>query len=389
MKPLILPFERLLTFEDSNFVKQAILKAIDVFESWGYDYLKLPAFDHYEVHKEALGDKVRDAIVLKNLYEGSIVTLRTDFTTQVVRSVSFLNTRHYPLRVYYFGTVFSSAGSTFEKFQTGIELIGVRETEGDAEVISAVHEYLKRLGLKNITVAVGHVGVVNGVLSKLDKEKRETVKKAFMEKNLSFLRTVFGNGPEAELPLAQGGEEVLELLNDLGLEEVEKELRKLGRHLSQEGINFIYDLSEVREFPYYTGIVFEAFVPELGMPVAGGGRYDELSRLYGSDFPATGGTVYVDKLPEVMDFKKERKDFFVVDLSEGKEFGFRIASYLRKRGYKVGRDIIRRSLKHSLDYAFGEGYSKVAVLIDEEDVRVYTTPWDFQVFTLKKFLELF
>ena len=389
MKPLILPFERIHTFEESNLLKRAILKASEVFESWGYNYLKLPVFDHYEVHGKALGDKVRNAIVFKDISEGSLVALRADFTTQVVRSVSFFKVWHYPLRVYYFGTLFSSEGSTYEKFQAGVELIGVKEIEGDAEVISAVHEFLKGLGLKEITVTVGHVGIVRSILSRIEEEKREQVKRAFMEKNLSFLRTAFGGGPESELPLAQGGDEVLDLLRDLGLEREREELTEIGRHLSAEGINFIYDLSEVREFPYYTGVVFEMFVPELGAPVAGGGRYDELSKLYGGDFPATGGTVYVDKLLEVIDSDKEKKDFFVVDLSEEKEFGFKIASYLRRKGYKVGRDIVRRNLEHSLDYAFEEGYTKVVVLLDDKDVRIYTTPKDFQMFTLKDFLELF
>ena len=389
MRSVILPFERILTFEESNLLKKAILKAVEVFESWGYDYLRLPLFDHYEAHREALGEKAKSAVVFKDTSEGSLVALREDFTTQVVRSVSFFKVWHYPLRIYYFGTVLSSEGGTYENFQTGVELIGVKEIEGDAEVISAVYDYLKKLGLKDVTVAIGHVGIVNSILSKLEEKRKEEVRRAFKEKNLSFLRTAFGGGPEAELPLAQGGEEVLDLLKDLGLEEVRKELKELGRHLSAEGVRFTYDLSEVREFPYYTGVVFEVFLPNLGAPVAGGGRYDKLSRLYGADFPATGGTVYADRLLEILTPEKERKDFFVVNLSKDKEFGFRIASYLRGKGYKVGKDMVRRGLEHSLDYAFGEGYSKVVVLLDEKDVRVYTTPKDYQLFTLKEFLELF
>lgn len=382
----VLPFERILTLEESNLLKKAILKASEVFESWGYDYLKLPVFDHYEVHRRALGEKSKDVLVFKDLSEGSLVALRADFTIQVLRSVSFFKIWHYPLRVYYFGTVFSSLGKTYEKFQAGIELIGVREVEGDAEVIAAVHEYLKGLGLKEITVAVGHVGIVRSILSRVEEEKRELFKRAFMEKNLSFLRSALG-GPASELPLAQGGDEVLGLLGELGLEREREELEELGRLLSQEGINFIYDLSEVREFPYYTGIVFEMFVPSIGVPIAGGGRYDELSKLYGGDFPATGGTVYVDRLVEVLNTEKGRKDFFVVDLS-GKNLGFRVASYMRRKGYKVGRDIVRRNLKHSLEYAFGEGYEKVVVLL-EDRVELYTEVGNSQTLSLKDFLELF
>ncbi len=388
MKPQILPFERIMTFQESNLLKRIVFKACEVFESWGYDYLKLPVFDHYEVHSKALGEKVKEAVVLKDLSGGDLIALRADFTAQVVRSVSFFKVWHFPLRVYYFGTLFSAGGGTYEKFQTGIELIGVPDIEGDAEVISAVYSFLKSIGLKDLTVSVGHVGIVEKVLSRFGGD-REGIREAFKEKNLSILRAAFGEGPESRLPLAQGREEVLNLLEELGLEAEKEELSQLGRLLSEEGVDYVYDLSEVRDFPYYTGVVFEIFTPRLGLPLAGGGRYDRLSEVYGEKFPSTGGTVYVDNLMELLSPEKEKKDLFIVDLSREKSFGFRIASLLRKRGYRVGRDIVRRNLEHSLDYAFGEGYGRVAVIRDERDVRVYTTPKDYETLSLKEFLELF
>jgi len=128
MKKSILPFERILTFEESNLLKNFISKAVEVFERWGYNYLKLPAFDHYEVHREALGERVREVITFKE--DENLIALRADFTAQVVRSVSFFKVWHYPLRIYYFGTFFSAKEDTYERFQVGVELIGVREIEG-------------------------------------------------------------------------------------------------------------------------------------------------------------------------------------------------------------------------------------------------------------------
>ena len=58
----------------------------------------------------------------------------------------------------------------------------------------------------------------------------------------------------------------------------------------------LYDLSEVRLQEYYTGIVFEVFHPEVGYPIAGGGRYDELFL----SSKAVGGAVYLDLLLEVL-----------------------------------------------------------------------------------------
>ena len=48
------------------------------------------------------------------------------------------------------------------------------------------------------------------------------------------------------------------------------------------------DLGEIRGLAYHSGITFEGFVPGLGEPVCGGGRYDGLMGRYGRDLPATG-----------------------------------------------------------------------------------------------------
>jgi ATP phosphoribosyltransferase regulatory subunit len=387
-KPSILPFERVLTVEESEFLKISILKSIEVFERWGYNYLKLPAFDHYDVHRKALGERSKGTIVLKDTEEGELLSLRADFTAQVVRSVAFFKVWHYPLRFYYFGTLFIAGKDTWENFQTGIELIGVKEIEGDAEVISAINEFLRSLGLRELIVNIGHVNIVEKIVSGLEEARRESVRRAFKERNLSLLRRTFGDSTVSKIPLIQDREEALSVLSELGLEEERRELEELGRHLENAGVRFTYDLSEVRELPYYTGVVFEFFHPELGVPVAGGGRYDRLSELYGESFPATGGSVYVDRILTLTEHRRSEKDFFLIDLSKGKRFGFKLASTLRSKGYKVGRDIVERALEHSLDYAFSEGYRRVVVILDEKDVRLFTTVKDYTLLTLKEFLEL-
>jgi len=307
---------------------------------------------------------------------------------QVVKSVSFLRIKHFPLRAYYFGTLYYT-GRSCESFQAGVELIGVPETEGDAEVISAIHDYLRSLGLRDLIVSIGHVGIVRSIVEKLRGERRREVEQAFREKNISLLRDLLGEGVVSELPLAQGGSEILDILSSLGFVREREELENLGELLSSGGVRFVYDLSEVREFPYYTGVVFEFFCPGVGSPVAGGGRYDRLSEVYGESFPATGGTVYLDLMMDVLVPEREEKDFFILDLSEDKRFGFRLASLLRDKGYKVGRDIVSRSLQRSLEYAFEEGYSKVVAIKDEKSVKVYTGVGEFVNMSLKEFLELF
>jgi ATP phosphoribosyltransferase regulatory subunit len=286
---------RVFTLEESNLIKDVFLKASETFERWGYSFIKVPLIEPWEDQAAALGERSGRAITFKDTRTGDLLSLRMDFTTQVVRTVVNLKELTPPLRVYYFGSVVSLEG---EALHTGIELVGEGSLEGDAEVISAVYSLLEGLGIGDLTVSIGHVGVVEGILSSV--EDREEVRRAFLEKNLSYLRRRFGGSPVADLPLMQGGREVLRFLDRLGFTEIREELERIGDLLAERGVRFVYDLSEIRELPYYTGVVFEVFHPDLGSPLAGGGRYDRLSSLLGSDLPSTGGTVYVDQISSLI-----------------------------------------------------------------------------------------
>ncbi len=385
-KTSILPFERILSLEESRFLKEAVVKAVEVFESWGYDYIKLPTFDHYEIQKEGLGDKARNAIVIKELRSGNLLSLRADFTTQVVRSVTFLKRWHFPMRLYYFGTLFS-AGDTYESFQVGIELVGAKTLKGDVEVITALYDYIRALGIKDATVSVGHVNIVRNILNRLPPGERNLARQAFKERNVSYLRTAFGGELIPRLPFLHDREEAISAVLQLGMEKEARELEEVGDMLSEGGVRYIYDLSEVRELPYYTGIVFEMYLPQVGYPIGGGGRYDDLSRLYGEHFPATGGGIYIDRLLEVISPVREKKDLFIVDTSN-RGTGSKLARILRAEGYKVGVELTNRAVEHSVDYAFGEGYVKVVVILDERNVRLYTTVKEYQLMSLKELLKL-
>jgi ATP phosphoribosyltransferase regulatory subunit len=60
------------------------------------------------------------------------------------------------------------------------------------------------------------------------------------------------------------------------------------------------DLGAIRDFDYYTGIIFEGYGPEIGRPVAQGGRYDGLLSRFGRPAPATGFVVQLDLVWEML-----------------------------------------------------------------------------------------
>jgi ATP phosphoribosyltransferase regulatory subunit len=55
------------------------------------------------------------------------------------------------------------------------------------------------------------------------------------------------------------------------------------------------DLGLIRDYDYYTGMVFEVYTSGLGFPICGGGRYDNLVEKFGSGVPATGFAIGVER----------------------------------------------------------------------------------------------
>jgi len=58
----------------------------------------------------------------------------------------------------------------------------------------------------------------------------------------------------------------------------------------------IVDLGLARALGYYTGAVFEVYDPALGVPLGGGGRYDDLLGRFGRGLPAVGFALNVERL---------------------------------------------------------------------------------------------
>ena len=80
------------------------------------------------------------------------------------------------------------------------------------------------------------------------------------------------------------------------------QLREVYGLLSEHGIGdvVILDLGAIRDFDYYTGVIFEGYGPDLGRPVAQRGRYDGLLERFGRPAPATGFMVQLDLVSEML-----------------------------------------------------------------------------------------
>jgi len=153
-----------------------------------------------------------------------------------------------------------------------------------------------------------------------------------------------------------------------------KEIKKIYNLLKNYGLEeyILIDLGIIRDFDYYTGIIFEGYTDYLGFPVCGGGRYDNLCSKFGRDLPSTGFAIGLERLAIILEkenvdsLKLERPDKYLVYYQNDKTYfrkALEVAGNLRKKGLIVELEIGRREFDEVLNYARSKGV-KYIVIVD-------------------------
>lgn len=322
-KPLV--FEKPLGMRDTlpalyESKKRIRTKMAQLIQSWGYQFIETPTLEYYDT----VG--VASAIPEKRLFKlldqaGNPLVLRPDMTSPIARVAgSSLKNVAYPLRLAYDSNLFQAqqreGGRPAEYEQIGIELIGDGTRSADAEVIALMIAVLKEVGLTDFKVAVGHVQFMNSLFLDVvgTPERAEGLRKFLNEKNYVGYRE---NVKQLNLPSSderrllsllqlRGKQDVItgarELTHKQDARTALDELEALASTLEAYGVasDVTFDLTLVRHMNYYTGIVFEAYAEGLGMPLSGGGRYDELLAKFNRPAQATGFGIRLDYLLEAL-----------------------------------------------------------------------------------------
>lgn len=288
-----------------------------LFDRWGYREVVPPTFEFYTTLASGFAGQKAERLFRFFDRQGRLLALRPDFTTPIARLVATkLADEPRPLRLWYFGSVFrveERHGYRSEFTQAGVELIGAAGPAADAEVVALAVTALSRAGVEGARVSLGHTGFLRALLAGLELTPREeeAVVTELTRRNLVGLRDVLGtlNLDErklkalAELPHLFGGPEKLAAASRLAEKNRQAEaalddLATIGKLLEAYdlGERVSFDLGLVRELDYYTGMVFEVYVPGFGYPLGGGGRYDGLTARFGLPGPATGFALGVERV---------------------------------------------------------------------------------------------
>jgi histidyl-tRNA synthetase len=322
----------------------------EVFRRYGYAPIETPSFElsstllgKYGEEGDRLifrilnsGEKMRkadlDALAQDNLprFASSLAekALRYDLTVPFARFVvQHQNDLTFPFKRYQIQPVWRADrpqhGRYQEFTQCDVDVVGSDSLLNEVELIQIFDEVLTKLGLPGFSIQLNNRKILSGIaevcgeaarivdmtvaIDKLDKIGEEGViaeleQKGFSEASIEKIKPLFafeGSNTDkltllrtylADSEVGQKGldelSEVLEHVNNLGLQRGE----------------LIFDLTLARGLNYYTGAIFEVKAHDVKMgSICGGGRYDDLTALFGlKGLSGVGISFGADRIYDVM-----------------------------------------------------------------------------------------
>lgn len=276
-----------------------------------------------EVDRETLSNVETNRLATKISEKG----LRYDLTVPFARFVvMYRNEITFPFRRYQIQPVWRAdkpqKGRYREFYQCDADMIGSDSLVNEAELLLMTQEIFNRLGL-NITIKLNNRKILAGIaahighpdkltdittaIDKLDKIGRENVEKELAGRGLdepaiSALSPVFdlqGSNSEKISGLKQ-----LLSQSDIGLKGIE-ELEIVLDLAKQAGLScpVEFDLTLARGLNYYTGAIIEVKSTDVAIgSISGGGRYDNLTGIFGLDGVSGVGISYgADRIYDVLE----------------------------------------------------------------------------------------
>ena len=357
-------------------------KALEIFSKYGAKEIRTPIFEATELFARGVGDTTD--IVNKEMYtfeksERSL-TLRPENTAGVVRSFieNGMHRLSAPIKLWYKGPMFRyerpQAGRQRQFHQVGVEVFGIKQATADAEVILMAVNYLKALGLNDLSVELNSLGCPE--CREVFKAKLKEVLKPYLaqmcpdcqsryEKNP--LRLLDCKVPECNEIYAKPEIQAI-IQSDFICEDCSSHFEELKGYLNELGVNYSINKLLVRGLDYYNRTVFEIKSNNLGSQnaVCGGGRYDSLVKnLGGEDTPAIGFAMGMERLASLLGEINEDKTLAFV-VSNSPLEAIKLTEELRAQGITCEFDLTNKKFVKQLEKA--SKVAKYALILGEDEL---------------------
>jgi histidyl-tRNA synthetase len=251
--------------------------------------------------------------------------------------------------------------------------MGSTSPEADAETILLTNSLMKAVGLRNYAFKIGHIGVIRGILSqeRVDDKTQNAILQLMDKKEYDEAFNLITSEKCRETL-----QELVQLKKSNPFETVEKMKAHVKDYAEAEAA--IDNLQEIlklvtesgcpietvepgfgRGLEYYTGMIFEVYIPELDIALGGGGRYDRLIEVFGGEStPAVGIAHGLDRITLAMQMQKtaistrrEKTAMVIPVKQELKAEALKISQMLREAGVAVEFEVMGRKMAKALEDA--------------------------------------
>jgi histidyl-tRNA synthetase len=391
------------------------------FKLFGFQQLETPTMENLSVLTGKYGDE-GDQLLFKILNSGDYLKkvkpedldkgsqhvlplvaekgLRYDLTVPFARYVVMnRNEITFPFKRFQIQPVWRAdrpqRGRYREFYQCDADVVGTDSLVCEAEIIMMIKKVFRELGLTDYSIKVNNRKILTGIsevigepgkeselcvaIDKLDKigwEKvqEELVQRGFSDESIDKLSPIINLGNKNKFEFLQiflaSSETGLK-----GLEELQEVYDVLGNFGEDE--EFVdFDVVLARGLSYYTGAIFEVKVNNVSIgSVSGGGRYDDLTGVFGLEgISGVGFSFGVDRLYDVLEelelFPEERLDSTTLMVAhfgeEAYRFGLGVLARMRAVGIKAEIYPDAAKMKKQFNYADKKQIPYVMILGSEE-----------------------
>jgi ATP phosphoribosyltransferase regulatory subunit len=286
-------------------------KVLDLLDSWGYELVMPPLMEFLDSLLTGVGHDLEiETFKLTDQISGRLMGVRADMTPQVARIDAHYLRSNGPRRLCYFGPVLRTRpdclGCSRVPLQLGAELFGVKSSQADIEIVELLVEALHCIGLENLHVDLGHMGIFQGLsrAENLESAAQDKLSAAIGSRSRDDVARVCESlelSSQATelfvLMTASSGEvETLSSVSEqysAASEDVRESIENLAQISSSlkkrlSGTRLYYDLAALKGQSYHNGMVFSVYLPGSGRAIASGGRYDDIGSAFGRARAATG-----------------------------------------------------------------------------------------------------
>lgn len=341
--------------------------------SYGYQDIQTPTFEYFDVFRKEIGTIPSNELYKFFDREGHTLVLRPDLTPSIARAAATLfDEEDFPVRLCYIGNTFinhsSYLGRLKENTQLGAELIGLDSEDADAEMLAMVADGLKRIGLKEFQISIGHIDFIyslmeaTGLSDELQKEIYTLInnRNYFGVEEILTAENVEESIIECFRILSElvGGVEILKKALDIAPSSKARaaifRLMRIYKILTYYGMedHISFDLSMSGTYGYYTGIIFRAYTYGTGDAVVRGGRYDKLMEKFGKNTPSIGFAIMLDELLNAFNRQKlaieTQNTELIVYTDKTLKRAISMAKKLRSKGFCA--EVLKKNSENQDDY---------------------------------------